>query len=416
MFDFVVIGGGIVGLSTAMQLLEARPGSSLALLEKESGLARHQTGHNSGVVHAGVYYAPGSLKARFCKEGSQATIRFCEENGIALERCGKLIVATVESEVGALDALADRCRENQIAIERLDAAEIKRREPHIRAVAGFLVPATAITNYIAVAGAMRKKISEAGGEIRLNAGVLDIRENSSHVEIVTQSERVMARFVIVCAGIMADRLARMCGFEDDFRMIPFRGEYFRLPPSKNNMVKHLIYPVPDPSLPFLGVHLTRMIDGSVTVGPNAVFGMAREGYPRFSFNLRDTLESLSFQGFWPMARQHFGFGVKEMWNAIYRRGYLKVCQRYCPELMLDDLEPYPAGIRAQAVMKNGTLIHDFLIRQTARTLHVCNAPSPAATSAIPIGRHIVKLVLGNRPDVHNAIAGQPPSLTSAERT
>ncbi len=343
MFDYVVIGGGIVGVSTAMRLLEARPGCTLALLEKESDVGKHQTGHNSGVIHAGVYYAPGSLKARFCKIGAEATIRICEENEIAFDRCGKLIVATDESEVGALNALAQRCAENQLEIEHLDVAEIKRREPRIRAVAGFLVPATGITNFAAVAGAMRKRILDAGGEIRLNTKVLDIRESSNHVDLVTTSNDVQARCVIVCAGIMADRLARMCGIDADFRMVPFRGEYFRLPPSKSNIVKHLVYPVPDPFLPFLGVHLTKMINGDITVGPNAVFGMAREGYSRFSFNFRDTLESLSFPGFWGMARRHIGFGVKEMWNAIYRKGYLAVCQRYCPELTLEDLRALSGG-------------------------------------------------------------------------
>ncbi len=401
MFDYAVVGGGIVGVSTAMQLLEARPGCTLVLLEKESDLARHQTGHNSGVIHAGVYYAPGSLKARFCREGARATFRFCEENGVLFDRCGKLIVATNESEVAALDALAKRCGENEIAIERFDAAELKRREPHIRAVAGFLVPATGVTDYVAVVAAMQRKILKAGGEIRLNTGVMDIRENSSDVKIVATGDDVAARSVVVCGGIMADRLARMCGIDPDFRMVPFRGEYFRLPPSKNNIVRHLIYPVPDASLPFLGVHLTRMIGGFVTVGPNAVFGMAREGYPRFSFNFRDTMEAISFPGFWVMAKQHLRFGLTEMWNAAYKRGYLAVCQRYCPELRLDDLEPYPAGIRAQAIMKDGTLVQDFLIRQTARTLHVCNAPSPAATSAIPIGRYIVNLILSAGRDVPN---------------
>ncbi len=401
MFDYVVIGGGIVGVSTAMQLMEARPGCTLALLEKESDVARHQTGHNSGVIHAGVYYAPGSLKARFCKIGAEATIRICQENGIPYERCGKLIVASDESEVAGLNALAQRCTENQLDIERLDAQEIKRREPHIRAVAGFLVRATGITNYAAVVDAMRKKILAMSGEIRLNTQVIDIRESSDQVQIVTTGEDVKARRVIVCGGIMADRLARMCGLADDFRMVPFRGEYFRLPASKNNIVQHLIYPVPDPSLPFLGVHLTRKVGGEITVGPNAILGLAREGYPRFSFNLRDAMEAFSFPGFWTMARQHLRYGIKEMWNSIYRRGYLGLCQRYCPELTLEDLEPYPAGIRAQAVMKDGKLAHDFLIRQTARTLHVCNAPSPAATSSIPIGRHIVNLVLGAAPNQAN---------------
>ena len=394
MYDYAVIGGGIVGVSTAMQLLERRPGSSLVLLEKESALGKHQTGHNSGVVHAGVYYAPGSLKARFCKEGAVATVQFCEENNIPFDRSGKLIVATDESEVGALKALAARCGENGIEIEMLDASELKRREPHIRAVAGFLVPATGITDYVAVVNAMGSKITASGGEICLNSSVVNIRERSEDVDVITNSAEIRARFVIVCAGIQADRLARMCGIEADFRMVPFRGEYYRLPASKDNLVRHLVYPVPDPSLPFLGVHLTRMIGGFVTVGPNAVFGMAREGYPRFSFNLRDTLEAISFPGFWVMAKRHLGFGLSEMWNALYKRGYLAVCQRYCPELTLDDLDPFPAGIRAQAIMRDGALVEDFLIRQTTRTLHVCNAPSPAATSAIPIGRHIVNLALG----------------------
>jgi L-2-hydroxyglutarate oxidase len=394
MYDYAVIGGGILGASTAMQLLQARPGSSLVLLEKESSLGMHQTGHNSGVVHAGVYYSPGSLKARFCKEGALATVRFCEENGIPFERCGKLIVASDLSELSALDALAQRCKENGIEIERLDAAELKRREPHILGVAGFLVPATGVTDYVAIVGAMRKKIEEAGGEIRLDSPVEDIRENSSHVDVIAKTGDVAARSVIVCAGIMADRMARLCGIEIDFHMVPFRGEYFRLPPSKNDIVRHLIYPVPDPKLPFLGVHITRMIGGFITVGPNAVLGIAREGYPRFSFNMKDAMETLFFPGFWLMARKNLAFGLTEMWNALNRRGYLAVCRRYCPELKLEDLEPYPAGIRAQAIMKDGTLVEDFLIHRTARTLHVCNAPSPAATSAIPIGRHIVELILG----------------------
>ena len=396
MFDYVIVGGGIVGLSTAMQLLDARPGCALALLEKESEVGKHQTGHNSGVIHAGVYYLPGSLKARFCREGAEEMVRLCEQSGIPLERCGKLIVATDDSEVGALHALAQRCVENRIVIERLDTAEIKRIEPRIRAVAGFLVPATGITDYAAVAGAMRRKVVDSGGEIRLNTKVLDLRENSSYVDVVTDGNVIEARSVVVCAGMMADRLARMCGIGEDFRIVPFRGEYFRLPPSRKDLVKHLIYPVPDAALPFLGVHLTRTIHGEIAVGPNAVLGMAREGYPPFSFKLRDAFETLSFPGFWALAGQHLSFGAKEMWHAISRRSYLAVCRRYCPELTLNDLQPYPAGIRAQAVMRDGTLVQDFLIRRTARTLHVCNAPSPAATSAIPIGRYIVHLLLGGR--------------------
>jgi (S)-2-hydroxyglutarate dehydrogenase len=393
MYDYAVIGGGIVGVSTAMQLLEARPGASLVLLEKESAPGQHQTGHNSGVIHAGVYYAPGSLKARFCKEGAEATVRFCEEHNIPWRRTGKLIVATDESELQALDALASRCGENSIVIERKTADELRKMEPNVRAVAGFLVPATGITDYVQVVRAMQGRIIALGGEVLFNSRVVDIRESADEVRIVTDNTSVSARTVVVCGGIMADRLAQMCGLADDFRMVPFRGEYFRLPALMNNVVQHLIYPVPDPSLPFLGVHLTPMIGGYVTVGPNAVLGLAREGYPPFSVNLRDIWQTISFPGFWSMISKHLSFGITEMWNAIYRPGYLAVCQRYCPQLKLEDLEPYPAGIRAQAIMTDGTLVHDFLIRQTDRTLHVCNAPSPAATSALPIGKHIVELAL-----------------------
>jgi (S)-2-hydroxyglutarate dehydrogenase len=393
MYDYAVIGGGIVGASTAMQLLEARPGSSLVLLEKESGVGLHQTGHNSGVIHAGVYYAPGSLKARFCKEGALATIQFCEEHSIPWRRCGKLIVATSESEVPALDALAGRCGENGIVIERMTAEELHKLEPNVSAVAGFLVPATGITDYTQVVQAMTARVASLGGEVLLNTRVVDIRESANEVTVVTDSSKVVARTVIVCGGIMADRLAHLCGLDPDFRMIPFRGEYFRLPESMNNIVQHLVYPVPDPSLPFLGVHLTPMIGGYVTVGPNALLGLSREGYPRFSVNVRDTLQTLAFPGFWTMISHHLAFGIKEMWNAVYRPGYLEACRRYCPQLKLGDLAPYPPGIRAQAIMKDGTLVQDFLIRQTDRTLHVCNAPSPAATSALPIGKHIVELAL-----------------------
>lgn len=393
MYDYAIIGGGIVGVSTAMQLLEARPGSSLVLLEKERGVGLHQTGHNSGVIHAGVYYAPGSLKARFCKEGSQATVRFCEQHNIPWRRCGKLIVATSESEIPALDALAVRCGQNGIAIERMSAEELRKLEPNVSTVGGFLVPATGITDYLQVVQAMAARVSQLGGEVMFGAQVTDIRESAGEVTVVAGSARIAARTVIVCGGIMADRLAHLCGLDPDFRMVPFRGEYFRLVPSKNNIVQRLIYPVPDPSLPFLGVHLTPMVGGYVTVGPNAVLGLAREGYPRFSVNLRDVWETATFTGFWSMISEHLGFGITEMWNAIYRPGYLELCRRYCPQLNLGDLKPYPAGIRAQAIMKDGTLVHDFLIRQTDRTLHVCNAPSPAATSALPIGKHIVELVL-----------------------
>ena len=395
LYDFAVVGGGIIGLSTAMHLLQVCPGSSLMLLEKEPELALHQTGRNSGVIHAGVYYQPGSLKARFSKEGAEATIHFCQENDIAFDRCGKLIVAAESSEIPRLEALKERCKENGTAIEPLDSAELRRREPHIRGVAGFLVPATGIVDYKAVAHVMGRKVTDLGGNVRLSAPVVGMTEAADAVFIATPGDTVRARKVVVCGGVMADRLARMCGIQLDFRIVPFRGEYFRLPETKNGIVKHLIYPVPDPNLPFLGVHLTRMMGGFVTVGPNAVLGFAREQYGHLSFNLRDTIETLSFRGSWLLARKHARSGMTEFCNSLNRSGYLALCRRYCPELALDDLQPHPTGIRAQAVLADGTLVHDFLIRRTQRTVHVCNAPSPAATSAIPIGRYIAKELLAH---------------------
>ena len=391
LLDYVVIGGGIVGMSTAMHLLEREPGCSLVLVEKEPELARHQTGRNSGAIHAGVYYAPGSLKARFSKEGAEATIRFCREHGIPFERCGKLLVATSEVEVERMAALHERCRQNELQVERLDGAELRRREPHITGLGALFVPATGIVDYGLVTQKMAEVVRGRGGEIRTGTPVTDIREEADGVTVVVGGESSLrARVVVSCAGLMADRLARLCGIEADFQIVPFRGEYYRLPPARNGIVRHLIYPIPDPSLPFLGVHLTRMIGGFVTVGPNAVFSFKREGYTRYAFDLRDTLEALSFRGTWNVLRRHGRSGLDEFRNSLSRRRYLELCRRYCPELAIDDLLPHPSGVRAQAVLRDGTLVHDFLIKRTARTIHICNAPSPAATSAIPIGRHVAE--------------------------
>ena len=390
LLDYVVIGGGIVGMSTAMHLLERQPGRSLVLLEKEAGLARHQTGRNSGVIHAGVYYAPGSLKARFSREGAEATIRFAEEHGVPFERCGKLLVATSEVELQRMGALEERCRQNEIRVERLDAAELRRREPHITGLGALFVPATGIVDYGLVTSRMAEVVGSRGGGIRTGAPVTDIREEADGVAVVAGGETLRARVVVSCAGLMADRLARLCGIEADFQIVPFRGEYYRLPPDKNDIVKHLIYPIPDPSLPFLGVHLTRMIGGFVTVGPNAVLSLKREGYTRYAFDLKDTVQALTFPGTWNVLRKHGRSGLDEFRNSLSRRRYLELCRKYCPELTVDDLRPHPSGVRAQAVLRDGTLVHDFLVKRTARTIHVCNAPSPAATSAIPIGRHVAE--------------------------
>lgn len=390
-FDVVVIGGGIVGLSTAMQLTERYPGMSVAVMEKEPELACHQTGRNSGVIHAGVYYQPGSLKSRFCREGVAATIAFCDERGIPYEQCGKLLVATDKDELPRMDALFERAKQNGIVIEKLDQMEVARREPRIRSLGGLWSPTTGIVDYGLIARAMADVVRERGGTILTDTEVRHIDEAPSGVVLETERDRVRAQQVISAAGLQADRLARMAGVETDFRIVPFRGEYYRLGPDKNDIVQALIYPIPDPELPFLGVHLTKMIGRYVTVGPNAVLAFAREGYTFGDVNVNDLMEMARFPGFRKVIKANLKSGVQEMAGALVKARYLALCQRYCPELELDDLQPYRAGVRAQAVLPDGTMVHDFLIGETARTIHVLNAPSPAATSAIPIGKHIIGL-------------------------
>ncbi|WP_236235555.1 L-2-hydroxyglutarate oxidase [Pseudomonas faucium] len=394
--DYCIIGGGIVGLATAMALLQQRPGASLLILEKEASLGRHQTGHNSGVIHAGIYYAPGSLKAELCKRGAQATKDFCREHGIAFDVCGKLLVASNPLEMQRMEALYQRSQQNGLKVERLDAGELKRREPNIAGLGALFVDATGIVDYKQVCYAMAKVIEQAGGEVRLSTTVQGIRELGEHVEIRDHGQTWRARQLVACAGLQSDRLARLAGVRIDHQIIPFRGEYYRLPASKNQIVNHLIYPIPDPELPFLGVHLTRMIDGSVTVGPNAVLGFGRENYRKFSVNWRDVAEYAAFPGFWKTIWNNLGSGTAEMKNSLFKRGYLEQCRKYCPSLEVEDLLPYEAGIRAQAVMRDGTLVHDFLFAETPRMVHVCNAPSPAATSAIPIGQMIAEKILKAR--------------------
>jgi len=387
-FDYCVVGGGIVGLATAMELLKRRPGCSLVLLEKENSLAQHQTSHNSGVIHAGVYYAPGSLKAELCRRGAQVTKSFCREHNIPYEICGKMLVATNALELERMNALFERAKKNNIDIERIDVAELKRREPHIRGAGALFVRSTGIVDYRRVAEAMGGVIQTLGGRIEFGVHVDSIRESATDVLVAAGERCWTAKQLVVCAGLQSDRLARIAGCKIDHQIVPFRGEYYRLPESKSSIVRHLIYPIPDPDLPFLGIHLTRMIDGGVTVGPNAVLGFAREGYRKFSFNLADVREYSAFPGFWKTIGRNLKSGWIEMRNSLLKRGYLKECQKYCPSLRLEDLLPEKAGIRAQAVLRDGTLVHDFLFVQTDRMLHVCNAPSPAATSAIPIGEMI----------------------------
>ncbi len=390
--DFCIVGGGIVGLATALALLQRRPGASLVLLEKEAALALHQTGHNSGVIHAGIYYTPGSLKARLCRAGAEATKRFCSENDIPFEVCGKLVVATSEAEMARLDALAGRARQNNIAIDRLDGAALRRLEPNVAGLGALLVHSTGIVDYTAVCAALATRIRALGGEIVLGTEVTAIAETSDDARVAGSGEW-RAKRLVVCAGLQSDRMARLAGLSIRHRIVPFRGEYYVLPKTLSQIVRHLIYPVPEPGVPFLGVHLTRMIDGSVTVGPNAVLGWSREGYPKGSLSLRDTADFAGFPGFWRMALRHRRSAVSELYASLNKAAYLEACRKYCPSLRLDDLLPHRAGIRAQAVDAGGNLIEDFLFLDTPRSVHVCNAPSPAATSALPIGDMIADRVL-----------------------
>jgi len=395
MYDYCIVGGGIVGLATAMAVIEQTPDARLLVLEKEDGLAAHQTSHNSGVIHAGVYYAPGSLKARLCRLGERATKEFCDQHGVHYRTPGKLIVATNALEKERLDKLQINAGANGIAVRRVEADELRELEPNISGVAALRVETTGIVDYGLVARAMGRFIEERGGTIRCGVAVDRLEERGEMVRVTAGQESWECRRAIACAGLQADRLARRSGMEVDFRIVPFRGEYYEVRPEKRDIVSHLIYPVPDPALPFLGIHLTPMADGSLTVGPNAVLSLSREGYRRLSLDPSDVANYLGFRGFWKLIAGNLGSGLEEFRDSMSKRSYLEKCRKYCPSLELDDLLPYRAGIRAQAVSPAGELIHDFTFLQTRNILHVCNAPSPAATSAIPIGRMILERMKAN---------------------
>ena len=396
-YDYIIVGGGIVGVSTAWQLQQAHPDQSILLVEKERGFAQHQTGHNSGVIHAGVYYAPGSLKADFCKRGVERTIAFCSQHDIPVENCGKLLVATNEQEVERMNALYQRCYDNDIDVDLLDQAQLKLAEPNITGLGAIYVKTTSIVDYKKVTEVMAQEFVEAGGKLSLGTEVIMADELEDEVQLTCkvdgQTLQLNSRFLITCSGLMADRMTSMLGIETDFQIVPYRGEYYQLDAKHNQVVNHLIYPIPDPELPFLGVHLTRMIDGSVTVGPNAVQGWKREGYGKLNFSFKDTWQMLSFSGFWKVTANNLKTGLVELKNSWWKPGYLKLVNKYCPSITVSDFKPYPAGIRAQAVLKDGTLVHDFLFAESPRSLHVCNAPSPAATSAMPIGEYICGKVI-----------------------
>ncbi len=389
MHDFVIIGGGIVGLASGAALLEAWPGARLLVLEKENQLAAHQTGRNSGVIHSGIYYKPGSLKAKMARKGNASMVAFCRAHGIAHEVCGKVIVATRDSELPLLDNLFQRGLENQLTVEKMTAEKVCAIEPHVRCLAGLRVPSTGICDYKAVCHTLAEIIRQRGGEIKLGARVLSILQRGGAHLLQTTAGDFTADFLINCAGLHADRVARLGGATPGAQIVPFRGEYYELRPARRYLVKHLIYPVPHPDFPFLGVHFTRMIDGAIHCGPNAVLAFGREGYRKTNVNFRDLAETLRFTGFWKLAAKYPRIATHEMWRSMHKAAFVRSLQEMIPEVRAEDLEPSPAGIRAQALRADGSLVDDFLIVPGDRALHVLNAPSPAATAALEIGKAIV---------------------------
>lgn len=388
--DVVVIGGGLVGLATAMALLTERPGLRLTVLEKEQRVGTHQSGHNSGVIHAGLYYQPGSLKARFCTEGRLAMEEFAQEHDIPYRRTGKLVVATSESELKRLADLAERGRANGLKVKEIEAQQIKEIEPEVTGIRALHIPESGVIDYKLVANAYAKTITGKGGQVICGQPATELTRTTSGWRV----GELRAKVIVACAGLQADRIATMTGHAaSDYRIVPFRGDYYTFRPDKAGLVRGLVYPVPDPAFPFLGVHFTRGVDGTLHAGPNAVPALAREGYGRLSVNGRDLLDSLRFPGLRKLARSYARTGALEIWRDLVKPAYLTQMRRYIPQLRSGDIEFGPSGIRAQCLRRDGALVDDFLIEERDGAIHVLNAPSPAATASIVIGRHIAKRAL-----------------------
>ena len=394
-FDVAVIGGGIVGLATAMALA-IEHSASVIVLEAEGVLASHQTGNNSGVIHSGLYYKPGSLKARLCSEGRKALVQFCDERNIPYELCGKVVVAVDESELPALDELQRRGTANQLAdLKRLSTEEIREYEPHVAGVAGLHVKETGIVNYRRVAQEYAKVIEESGGSVRTQSRVFAITQKPDALILHTRHGDVEATSLVNCAGLHCDRVARMCGLNPAIKIVPFRGEYYKLSQDSWHLCRNLIYPVPNPAFPFLGVHFTRMIEGGIEAGPNAVLALARHGYKWSQISLKDLAETLTYAGFWKMVGKYWKAGIGEIHRSLSKRGFLKALRQLMPAVQGEHLVPGGAGVRAQAMLPSGALVDDFHIEQAPRMVHVLNAPSPAATASIAIGRYIAPLAARN---------------------
>ena len=388
-YDVAIVGGGIVGLATAYRLLEAHPDKRALVLEKEPQIAAHQTGRNSGVIHSGVYYKPGSLKAENCREGKRALIDFCEEQGVAYEMCGKVIVAVEEEERPGLARIYERGQQNRVACEMIGRERLAELEPYTAGIEAIHVPEAGIVDYKGFCVRLAELLQEGGHEVRTRAEVRAMRSENGHVALDTTSGDVRARHVVNCAGLYSDRLAQMSGQDPGVQIVPFRGEYYKLTPEAERFCRTLIYPVPDPAFPFLGVHFTKMVRGGVECGPNAVLAFAREGYTFGEVRLRELAETLSYPGFVRLAAKHWKTGLGEMWRSLSKRAFVRSLQRLIPAVQEEDLEKAPAGVRAQAITPDGDLVDDFLIKETDRVVNVCNAASPAATASLNVGRLIV---------------------------
>jgi (S)-2-hydroxyglutarate dehydrogenase len=387
-YDFIIIGSGIVGLSVGMELIKYNPKLSIAILEKESDLAYHQTGHNSGVIHSGIYYKPGSSKANLCRKGRDSMVKFCQEYDINYDICGKVIVATQQHELPILENLYHRGLENNIKISTMSAQEVKEIEPHVRCLKAIKVFNTGIVDYKQVCKKIADLFRDQGGEIYFNTKVERIIETNISKEILTNNNTFTTRFVINCAGLHSDHVSKLDNVFPHAKIIPFRGEYYELKPEKRYLVKHLIYPVPDPNFPFLGVHFTRMIDNNIHAGPNAVLSFKREGYKKTDFDLKDFVEVMTYPAFWKLAAKHANEGIHEIIRSFSKAAFVRSLQRLIPEIQAEDLIPSSSGVRAQALMDDGKLVDDFLIIKGRNSIHVCNAPSPAATSSLEIGKTI----------------------------
>ena len=391
-YDIGIVGGGILGLATGMRLAQDYPRYKVIVLEKEAEIAQHQTGHNSGVIHSGIYYRPDSHKARFCVDGARALLKFCDENEIEYQLCGKVIVAIHESELGRLDNLYERGVANGVqGLEIIGPERLKEIEPHVFGIKALWAPGTGIVDYKKVAAAYASRFQEAGGDIFTGAAVNNITKKPDGLTIETNGGVLQAKHLINCAGLHADRVAEMMGESIDIRIIPFRGEYFTLTPESRGLVNGLVYPVPDPKFPFLGVHYTRNIHGQVDAGPNAVMALKREGYRKYDMDLKDSWATLSFPGFWKMSMRNWKIGLGEMYRSYVKSVFVRDLQRLVPEIRADDLLPGGSGVRAQAVSRDGSLLDDFHIIQGREAVHVLNAPSPGATSSLAIGEYIGNL-------------------------